>query len=44
MGPVLAYAAEARAGISETKQILETTEMNMLRKAVRKTGVDHVKN
>jgi hypothetical protein len=35
---------EARADTSRTKQILGTTEMNTVRKTVRKTRVDHVKD
>jgi len=42
--PVLTYAVETRADTSETKQILETTEMNTLRKIVAKTRLYRVGN
>jgi len=42
--PVLTYAAETCADTSETKQILETTEINTLRKIVGKKRLYNVRN
>ena len=42
--PILTYAAETRADTTKTKQMLETTEMNILRKIVGKTRRDRVRN
>jgi hypothetical protein len=42
--PVLTCAAETCADTSETQQILETTEMNTLRKVVGKTKSDDVRS
>jgi hypothetical protein len=42
--PILTYYVETRADISKTKQLLETTEMNTLKKLVGKIRSDHVTN
>mgnify|MGYP000595510360 CR=1 FL=1 len=42
--PISTYASETRADTSRTKQILETNEMNILRKIVHKTRRDKVRS
>jgi hypothetical protein len=42
--PALTYAAETRADTSKTGHILETIEMNTLRKVTGKRRIDHVRS
>lgn len=42
--PISTYACEVRADTSKTKQILETNEMNILRKIMEKTRRDKIRS
>ena len=42
--PVLTYTSETRADSSKTKQMLESQEMNTLRRIIGKTRLDRVRN
>jgi hypothetical protein len=41
---ILTYAAETRADMVRTTQILEATEMKMLRRILNKTWIDKIRN
>ena len=42
--PILTYAAETRTDTAKTRQLLEVTEMNTLRRIINKTKWDRVRN